>query len=84
MTIEIEAGASHCQCSMDSLMQQLFHTCFTDGPESGRLTDYDSLAKCSFVEFFRLSVSQMWAKLQTSERPHPQLPVMHFQEGLES
>jgi hypothetical protein len=38
MTIEIEAGASHCQCSMDSLMQQLFHTCFTDGPESGRLT----------------------------------------------
>ena len=40
-----------------------------------RSTDYDSLEKCGFVESFRLSVSQMWAKLQTSERPHPQLPV---------
>jgi hypothetical protein len=41
------------------------------GPDPHGLTDYDSLEKGSFVEFFRLYVSQMWAKLQTSERPHP-------------
>ena len=50
---------------------------------------FSEVCKCANLVCLRrgvhlMSVSQMWAKLQTSERPHPQLPVMHFQEGLES